>query len=64
MQHIDQLIKEKNLSALLVTHRMKDCIQYGTRVIHMKEGRINKAISATEKQALRVEELYGWFDGN
>jgi len=63
MQLIDQLIKEKNLSALLVTHRMKDCIQYGTRVIHMKEGRIGKEVSATKKQELRVEELYGWFDG-
>lgn len=35
----DEIIKERELTALMVTHNMKDAIQYGNRLIMMHEGR-------------------------
>jgi len=64
MQLADRLIKEKNLAALLVTHRLKDCVQFGSRILLMKEGKIEKDISHQQKQNLRVDEIYKWFDGD
>lgn len=55
------LIREKNITALLVTHRLRDCTLYGDRVIFMEEGRISKDYSGNEKQHLTMEQLYAYF---
>lgn len=53
----DKLIKENNLTAMMVTHNMKDAIAYGNRLIMMHEGRIIFDVSGEEKKALTVEAL-------
>jgi len=53
----DQLIAENDLTALMVTHNMKDAIAHGNRLIMMHEGRIILDVSGKEKQELTVEAL-------
>ncbi len=53
----DKLIKENGLTAMMVTHNMKDAIAYGNRLIMMHEGRIIFDVSGEEKKALTVEAL-------
>lgn len=53
----DELIKEENLTALMITHNMRDAIKYGNRLIMMHEGRIIYDVSGEEKQRLEVSEL-------
>ena len=53
----DELIKERELTALMVTHNMKDAIQYGNRLIMMHEGRIIYDVAGEEKKNLQVEDL-------
>ena len=53
----DEIIKERELTALMVTHNMKDAIQYGNRLIMMHEGRIISAVAGEEKKNLQVEDL-------
>lgn len=53
----DKLIKENNLTALMVTHNMRNAIEYGNRLIMMHEGRIILDIKGEEKQKLTVEGL-------
>ena len=36
----EKIVDEQNLTALMVTHNMKDAIQIGNRLIMMHEGRI------------------------
>ena len=38
----DKVIKEYSLTALLVTHQIKDVVNFGNRVIQMKEGKIDR----------------------
>lgn len=62
MNLANSIIREKKLTAVLVTHRIKDCTTYGDRILHMEEGRIVKDISGDQKKQLRTEEIYSWFD--
>ena len=52
-----RLIDENHLTAMMVTHNMKDAINYGNRLIMMHEGRIIFDISGEEKKKLTVDDL-------
>ncbi|MBQ8799471.1 MAG: ABC transporter ATP-binding protein [Lachnospiraceae bacterium] len=53
----DKFIEEGHLTAMMVTHNMKDAIVHGNRLIMMHEGRIILDIRGEEKKKLTVEEL-------
>lgn len=61
LQTADSLIRDYNLTAVLVTHNMKDAQQYGNRLIQMAEGKIIHDLSAAEKSKLSVTDIYEWF---
>ncbi len=58
----DKLVKENNLTTLMVTHNMRDAIAHGNRLIMMNEGRIILDISGEEKKDLTVEKLLEMFN--
>ena len=53
----DRLISENNLTAMMVTHNMKDAIAHGNRLIMMNEGQIIFDVSGEEKKNLTVDAL-------
>lgn len=53
----DRIIAEHGLTALMVTHNMKDAIAHGNRLIMMSDGRIILDIKGEEKKKLTVEDL-------
>lgn len=57
-----EMIEEQNLTALMVTHNMKDAITYGNRLIMMHEGHIIYDVSGEEKKKLKVEDLLHKFE--
>ncbi len=61
MELADQIIREQQRTAVLVTHRLKDCIAYGDRVIFMEEGTISNDYTGNEKKQLTMEQLYAYF---
>lgn len=58
----DKIIEENNLTALMVTHNMKDAITHGNRLIMMSDGKIILDISGDEKKQLTVEQLLQKFE--
>lgn len=58
----DKIIKENNLTALMVTHNMKDAIVHGNRLIMMNNGKVILDISGEEKKKLTVDELLKKFE--
>lgn len=58
----DKIIEENNLTALMVTHNMKDAIAHGNRIIMMNDGKIILDISGEEKKNLTVEQLLQEFE--
>jgi putative ABC transport system ATP-binding protein len=61
MRIADSLIKEYNLTAILVTHNLKDAGNYGSRIIQMGEGEILRDVSTIEKSKLKQNDLFDWF---
>jgi putative ABC transport system ATP-binding protein len=57
----DTLVKQYNLTALFVTHNLKDAHQYGNRLVQMQEGQVLRDIPAGEKQNLQLTTLFEWF---
>ena len=53
----DAIIAENGLTALMVTHNMKDALRHGNRLIMMNEGRIILDVSGEEKKSLTKQEL-------
>ena len=53
----DRFVEEENLTAMMVTHNMKDAIAHGNRLIMMNAGEIILDISGEEKKKLTVEDL-------
>lgn len=58
----EQLIKTSDLTALMVTHNMKNAIQYGNRLIMMYEGKIIYDVEGDEKKSLHVSDLLEKFE--
>ncbi|MCM1545017.1 MAG: ABC transporter ATP-binding protein [Ruminococcus sp.] len=58
----EKIIRENNLTTMMVTHNMHDAITYGNRLIMLHEGRIILDISGEEKKNLTVETLLRKFE--
>ncbi|MCR4926138.1 MAG: ATP-binding cassette domain-containing protein [Clostridiales bacterium] len=57
-----EIIDEEKLSALMVTHNMKDAIKYGNRLIMMNNGSIIYDVEGEEKKNLKVADLLAKFE--
>lgn len=58
----EKLIAEHHLTAMMVTHNMKDAIAHGNRLIMMHEGKIVYDVSGEEKKNLKVADLLKKFE--
>jgi putative ABC transport system ATP-binding protein len=61
MRTADELIKNYKLTAILITHNLKDAYNYGNRIILMGEGLIRKDLDSKHKSALKQIDLFDWF---
>jgi putative ABC transport system ATP-binding protein len=61
MRTADTLIRDFNLTAIFITHNLKDAFNYGTRIIQMGEGLIINDLSGKEKVSLKQNDLFDWF---
>ena len=58
----DKIISDHNLTAMMVTHNMKDANLHGNRLIMMHEGRVIYDVSGEEKKQLQVADLLKKFE--
>lgn len=58
----DRIISENGLTAMMVTHNMKDAINHGNRLIMMHEGKIIYDVAGEEKKNLHVKDLLAKFE--
>lgn len=58
----DQIITNNKLTALMVTHNMKDAITHGNRLVMMHEGKVILDITGEEKSKLTVADLMHKFE--
>lgn len=57
----DEIVTEKKITTIMITHNMKDAIRLGNRLIMMDHGKIIYDISGEEKKNLKVSDLMDLF---
>ena len=57
----DRIVAENHLTAMMITHNMRDAITHGNRLIMMNAGRIILDISGEEKRKLTKQDLLDRF---
>lgn len=62
LQLTEEIVARDHLTTLMVTHNMKNAIQYGNRLIMMDAGRIVVDIRGEEKKNLTVRDLLEKFN--
>ncbi len=58
----ERIVNENKLTTLMITHNMRDAINYGNRLIMMNNGKIVVDVSGEEKKNLTVEALLTLFN--
>ncbi len=58
----DKIVKENQMTTLMITHNMKDAITYGNRLIMFHQGHIILDVKDEEKQKLTIEDLLDKFN--
>ena len=62
MELTDKVVKEKNLTAIMVTHNLRYAVEYGSRLLMMDKGHIVLDKEGEEKQALVVDDILHLFN--
>lgn len=58
----DKIVREKNITTLMVTHNLKHAIEYGDRLIMLHKGKVILDLKGEAKQDLSVEEILKQFE--
>ena len=61
LEATEKIVKRSGLTTMMITHNMRDAIQYGNRLIMMYNGRIAVDVSGEEKKNLTVPQLLALF---
>lgn len=61
LETTDRIVRRGGLTALMVTHNMRDAIDYGNRLIMLSDGRVVLDIEGEEKSRLTVTDLLARF---
>ena len=62
MHLTDRVVKEKKLTAMMVTHNLRYAVEYGTRMLMMDRGHIVLDVAGTEKESTKVDDILGIFN--
>ena len=60
----DKIVKDNNLTCLMITHNMQSALLQGTRTLMMDDGRIIYDVRGDERKGLGVEDLLEKFKEN
>ena len=53
----DQVVREKGLTAIMVTHNLRYAVDYGNRLVMMHEGKAIIDAADEEKAAYSIDDL-------
>lgn len=62
MELTDKIVREKELTAIMVTHNLRYAVEYGTRLLMMDKGQIVLDKSGDQKKALTTDDVLHLFN--
>ena len=58
----DEIVREKNITTLMVTHNLKHALEYGDRLVMLHKGKIVMDVKGEEKNKMTVEDILEKFE--
>ena len=58
----DRVVREKKLTALMVTHNLRYAAEYGDRVLMMNQGHVVLDRAGEEKKNTSIDSILGMFN--
>ena len=62
MQLTDQIVREKHVTTIMVTHNLRYAVEYGDRLVMMHEGHVVLDKTGQEKKEVKVEDIMHIFN--
>ena len=62
MELTDKVVREKKLTAMMVTHNLRYAVEYGDRLIMMNQGQVVMDKAGAEKAATSIDDILGVFN--
>lgn len=62
MELTDRIVKQKKLTAIMVTHNLRYAVEYGNRMLMFHKGEIVLEKAGAEKEATKVSDLLSLFN--
>ena len=62
MELTDKVVREKQLTAMMVTHNLRYAVEYGDRILMMDRGHVVLDRAGAEKQATSIDDVLGMFN--
>ena len=62
MELTDKVVREKNLTAMMVTHNLRYAVEYGDRILMMSQGHVVMDRAGAEKLSTSMEYVLGMFN--
>ena len=62
MQLTDKVVREKQLTAMMVTHNLRYAVEYGDRIIMMNQGHVVLDRAGEEKKRTSIDDVLGMFN--
>ena len=62
MELTDKVVKEKQLTTIMVTHNLRYAVEYGNRLIMMHQGKTIIDKSHTEKENIKIDDILNRFN--
>lgn len=62
MELTDKIVKEKQLTAIMVTHNLRYAVEYGNRLLMLDRGKIIVDKSGREKEDLNIDDILEVFN--
>lgn len=62
MRLTDQIVREKHVTTIMVTHNLRYAVEYGDRLVMMHEGRVVLDKAGQEKREVKVEDIMHIFN--
>lgn len=62
MDITDKIVKEHCITTLMITHNMRQALEYGNKTIILNEGKIVKVLEGEERSNTTIEDLLNMYD--
>ena len=61
MNYTDQIIRDHHITALMITHNLRDALKFGNRLIMLNQGHIVLDLKEPQKRLLSLQDLLDMF---